>query len=263
MLEEAQTEIERTLQLTRERGDRLWDFLALEQQAMIADFSGRWHDVVEIISGLLTTNNQMAGALSAGALCDRGEQALLNAVVDGLADTDVESLSTEYASLVRTARAAWARASGDPGAGLAEAQRAFDLMAVETGTTAVLALRELRLCARAAGDREILEAAVTRTEALPAGFSSPMLEAEAALGRAQLAPPERVEAAYARAVALHRGLATPFALAQALLGHGEALLAGGDATAAAPLLEEARELFAALGAAGWVQRALPAEPAPA
>ena len=88
-----------------------------------------------------------------------------------------------------------------------------------------------------------------------------MLEAEASLGRAQLAAPGDAEAAYGRAVALHRELDTPFGLAQALLGHGEALLARGDATGAAPLIDEAHELFARLGAIGWTERAARAVPA--
>ena len=92
------------------------------------------------------------------------------------------------------------------------------------------------------------------------GYSSPMLEAEASLGRAQLAAPGDAEAAYGRAVALHRELDTPFGLAQALLGHGEALLARGDATGAEPLVDEARELFTRLGASAWIERASRSRP---
>ena len=113
----------------------------------------------------------------------------------------------------------------------------------------------LRHVRRRPHDREVLEAAVTRVKALPVGYSSPMLEAEVALGRAQLAAHGEAVAAYIHAVTLQRGLDTPFGLAQALLGHGEALLGRGDLAGAEPLLEEARELFAELGARSWVERA--------
>jgi class 3 adenylate cyclase/tetratricopeptide (TPR) repeat protein len=261
LLDQADSEIDRTLQLARERGDRHWELLGLEQQSMIWDLRGRWDDAVTAAARLTKTHR--SGVNLAGTLCERGELELLRAIVDAYADKDLEALHAEDQAFTLACHAAWARASGDPAAGVEAARRAFDLMAERAGTTTILTLRELRLCAAAAGEHDDLEAAVARIEGLPFGFSSPMLDAEAGLGRAQLAPLAEAEAAYARAVALHRDLDTPFGLAQALLGQAEALLARGDEPTAGPLLEEARELFTALGAAGWVQRASRAVPAAA
>jgi tetratricopeptide (TPR) repeat protein len=262
LLDEAELEIDRTLQHARERGDRYWELLGLEQQAMIWELRGRWDGVVASVPQLVASG---PGILSMGAtaLCERAEVALLRAIVDTHADTDAASLDADFGASLLSYRAALARATGDPAAGLEPARQAFGMSAEQAGTPTLQSLRELRLCSLAAGDREVLEPAVARAEALPAGYSSPMLEAEVALGRAQLALPEEAVAAYIHAVTLHRELDSPFGLAQALLGHGEALLALGDGSAAAPLLEEARELFAALGAARWVERAAREVPAAA
>jgi tetratricopeptide (TPR) repeat protein len=262
LLEEAELEIDRTLQYARERGDRYWELLGLEQQAMIWELRGRWDGVVASVPQLVAGGTGVL-TMGATALCERGEVALLRTVVDPHADTDAASLDVDFGASLLSYRASLARATGDPVAGLEPAQQAFDMSAEQAGTPALQSLRELRLCSLAAGDREMLEAAIARAEALPAGYSSPMLEAEVALGRAQLAAREQAVAAYLHAVTLHRELDTPFGLAQALLGHGEALLALDDVSAAAPLLEEARELFAALGAARWVERAARTVPAPA
>ena len=258
-LDEAQAEVDRVLQHARDRGDRFLEAQALEQHALIADFKGHWADAADTMAQ--SVGAPWAHAVSATVLCERGDHTILRAIVEQSDDPDHESLDTERDAINRVARAALARADGDAAAGLEPTVRAFDLMAEESGTTTVVALRELRLCALAAGEREQLEAALTRTEALMPGYSSPMLEAEASLGRAQLAAPGDAEAAYGRAVALHRELDTPFGLAQALLGHGEALLARGDATGAAPLIDEAHELFARLGAIAWTERAARAVPA--
>jgi tetratricopeptide (TPR) repeat protein len=262
LLDDAELEIDRSLQYARERGDRYWEQMALEQQAMIWELRGSWDGVVGSIAHLSADGRRIL-TMGATALCERGEVGLLTAIVDAHADTDLASLDDDFRSSLWTYRAALARATGDAAAGLQPARQAFDICAEQAGTPTLAALRELRLCALAADARDVLDEAVRRTEALPAGYSSPMIEAEAALGRAQLASAAEAEAAYARAVALHRNLGTPFGLAQALLGHGEALLARGDASEAAPLLEEARELFAELGAVRWVEQATRALPAPA
>ena len=262
LLEEAELEIDRTLQYARERGDRYWELLGIEQQAMIWELRGRWDGVAASVPQSVAGGPGIL-AMGATALGERGEVALLRTVVDAHADTDPASLDADFGSSLLSYRAALARATGDPAAGIEAARQAFDRTAEQSGTMTLQSLRELRLCSLAAGDREVLEAAVARAEALPAGYSSPMLEAEVALARAQLAAPEQAVAAYLHAVTLHRELDSPFGLAQALLGHGEALLALGDVSAAAPLLGEARELFAALGAERWVERAARGVPAAA
>ena len=138
-------------------------------------------------------------------LCAQGEAELIVAMRAEQDGIDLETVGAEERSVLLVARAACARWQGDAAAGLPEARRAFDAMAEIGSTTTIFTFRELRLCAIAAGDRDALAAAVERVGALPPGFSSPILEAEVALARAQLAHGEEAVAAVPRDGPLPRG----------------------------------------------------------
>jgi hypothetical protein len=81
-------------------------------------------------------------------------------------------------------------------------------------------------------------------EGLRPGERPPLLEAQAHRFRSKL---NGDEAGFRAAAALFRELEMPFWLAVTLLEHGEA-------TGSAPLVDEAREIFARLEATPWLAR---------
>jgi hypothetical protein len=113
--------------------------------------------------------------------------------------------------------------------------------------------------ALALGDEETLETLVAFVATLPPARRSPLMRAGAARFAGLLAwrrgdapgADERLAAA-ARELA---DIEAPFVVAQILLEHAEVLAGSGRDAEAAPLLAEARETFARLGAVPWLARA--------
>lgn len=216
-LDQAQAEIDRVLQLARDRGDRFLESATTEQRTMILDFSGRWSEAADAMAQ--SVGAPWASAIGATVLCERGDHTVLRALLERTADPDSEPLDPERDSINRVLRAALARAGGDAVTGLEQAVRAFDLMAKESGTTTVLALRELRLCALAAGERAQLEAALTPTEARPArlllsaargrGGARPRAARRARRRRGRVRPRSRAPPRARHAVRPRPGLARP------------------------------------------------------
>jgi hypothetical protein len=69
-----------------------------------------------------------------------------------------------------------------------------------------------------------------------------------------------VQPGFKTAAAILREYGLPFELAIVLLEHGEWLMSQGRADEAAPLLTEAREVFARLEATPWLERTTQASP---
>jgi hypothetical protein len=105
-------------------------------------------------------------------------------------------------------------------------------------------------------DRGRAEELVAWIEALPRGLCPPTMAGHAHRGRARFAGSgEGAYADHAAAANQFRDLGIRFWLAVSLLEHAEALTADGRSDEAAPLLEEARQIFTELGARPWLDRA--------
>jgi hypothetical protein len=108
------------------------------------------------------------------------------------------------------------------------------------------------------GDTARAEGLLALVDALPAASLPQFLEAQRLRFRARLAgiggDPD-ANRLFKQAQGLFRELAMPFYLAVTELEHAEWLAGTGEAAAAEPLLEEARETFERLGAQPWLERA--------
>jgi tetratricopeptide (TPR) repeat protein len=108
------------------------------------------------------------------------------------------------------------------------------------------------------GDREKAEDLLGLIEDLPAGLKPRFLKAQALRFRARLAEwatdPGVVEERFQQAIELFRKIEMPFYLAISALEFGEWLTTQSRATAAEPLLTEARGIFEGLGARPWLER---------
>jgi class 3 adenylate cyclase/tetratricopeptide (TPR) repeat protein len=108
------------------------------------------------------------------------------------------------------------------------------------------------------GELEAVERRLDWFRALRPADQAPFLAAQAARAGARLAvvrgQSEGVEPGYKRAAALLREISARFWLGVTLGEHGEWLVAAGRRDEAEPLLTEAREIFARVGAAPWLER---------
>jgi hypothetical protein len=160
------------------------------------------------------------------------------------------------------------RAEGDDEGALGAAQEALadiDLFGPLTSSDAKVALVEALESSLALGRLSEVESFIQRIESIPPGQRPPFLRAQAARFRARLARatglPDQVQPGFKTAAAILREYGLPFELAIVLLEHGEWLMSQGRADEAAPLLTEAREVFARLEATPWLERTTQASPA--
>jgi hypothetical protein len=143
------------------------------------------------------------------------------------------------------------RAEGKPREALESLEPVFTGGMGITFLTVKLSLVEALEAAFELGDTRKLEELLGSIEALRPGDRPRLLAAHARRFRSKL---DGDEAGYRAAQAVFRELELPFWLAVTLLEHGEA-------TGNAPLVAEARELFAKLGATPWLERAEASLPA--
>jgi class 3 adenylate cyclase/tetratricopeptide (TPR) repeat protein len=108
---------------------------------------------------------------------------------------------------------------------------------------------------------------LAQLDAYQPGHLAPMLRAERDLVRARLAAADGAEGtaavAFAAAIASLRERGTPYHLAHGLLDHAQYLLGQGDAGAAAPAIEEARDIGDRLRCQPLLDRAANLDPATA
>jgi predicted ATPase/class 3 adenylate cyclase len=244
---EAVNVIAQGLELARRVGDRLSeeDFVYGPLSSLV--LLGEWDEVLVRAAGADETGLSFRGLLLPVVLveCARGD---LDKARDRL-DTDValrESEDLQEQLGYGFAEAHVLRLEGRPRDALAAADSALAL-GLELGTTFInvkLCLVEVLEAAFAVGDRAEVERRLEMIEGLRPGERPLLLEAQAHRFRSKL---NGDEAGFRAAAALFRELETPFWLAVTLLEHGEA-------TGSAPLVDEAREIFARLEAAPWLAR---------
>jgi tetratricopeptide (TPR) repeat protein len=245
--------LNRALAQARRVGERLreWEILSelTYPQYMLGDWEASLASFAEIPAEQIQDSGILISPLTSTLeiYVNRGRTDDARALVDlyrrleGVADLQ------ERACLAG-ARAALARAEGrftDAVAHGLEAAGAADILgfasqAVKQGFVEAIE------AAAALGELERLEDLLTRIESLPRGQRPRLLEAHAKRVRARL---HGDESSFGEAEAIFRELEIPFWLAVTLLEHAEA--SNGEAEA---LLDEAREIFAGLGAEPWLRR---------
>jgi class 3 adenylate cyclase/predicted ATPase len=263
---EAEELVNAGLALARRVGDRYWEHLLLG--LVFPTFAlGRWNDTDELREALsLDLLAESRGAFAQGYVAfgaaihvHRGEieeaDRLLLAFDVQRGSGDLQEVA-EQAS----ARAIVFRAKREYREAIEAAEEAItcsdalgfaDPHVKESLVIAVDSALEM-------GDREKAEDLLGLIEDLPAGLQPLFLKAQALRFRARLAEwttdPGIVEERFEQAIGLFREIEMPFYLAIGALEFGEWLTTQSRATAAEPLLTEARGIFERLGAHPWLER---------
>ena len=258
---------DRGLQLARRLGDRVWETAFLAGAISTLVVVGRWNEAIgraaeaeEILPDSIHSANTAPIHLIE-ILCARGEVTAARELLERCVwMRDVGEPQSWSSHVIH--EALLLRTEGNPAAALdvLEPVLATEELGI-TFLTKKLGLVEALEAAFELGDAVKLEELLATIEGLRPGERPPMLDAHAHRFRAKLSGDE---AGFAAAADRFRKLEMPFWLAATRLEHAERLLELGRDAEADPLLAEAREIFTALEARPWLERAAavsPEEPA--
>jgi len=259
--EETVAILEDALSLTRRRGDRFQELMTIGQLAEALTTVGRWDDALKHVAEIGTASPEhgyLAVSTSAGAVSmiyvHRGELDRATPLVEQTAAVASDAQSRAQAATVRAIVAA---GHGNHAEALCAAEEAYEAV-VATDPAAVDPLAYAAEAAFGLGDLDKVDELLERASALAPFERTHSLQAQEARLRARLSAlrgeRDAIEPSYRRAAALFRELGVPFWLAVTLLEHGEWLAAEQRPADAAPLLEEAHEIFERLGATPWLER---------
>jgi tetratricopeptide (TPR) repeat protein len=252
---------QRGLELARSRGDRRWEQMLILMLASARVAGGDWDALPPLLEdGLPQATPLLRLAylpLIARVQAGRGDVAALERTLE-LASERVGSTNVEFGSSPAVAQAIALRALGRD----AEALAAALPVATSRPTIANEDRREAYLeaghAALALGDEATVQQLVEYVAGLPPAMRSPLLRAAAdrfagllAFRRGDL---READARLSAGIREIRTVESPFNLAQMLLERAE-ILAAGEETDVAPLISEARAIFARLGATPWLERA--------
>jgi class 3 adenylate cyclase len=237
----------RGLELARRVGDRVWEETFLYGPLSALVLLGEWDEALARGAGV-----EVEGLASVSTLlvplvlvdCARGNFAGARSRME--ADPTLKSSEDPQTRLAYAfAQAHVLRAEGRLSEALAVASTGIDQGVGTTFLSVKLCLVEALESAFALGDRTKVEELLDTIAALRPGERPPLLEAHAHRFRSKLTGDE---AGYQAAAVQFRELELPFWLAVTLLEHAEA-------SGSQSLLVEAREIFARLQAAPWLERA--------
>src|SRR5215211_8897663 len=259
---ESLSHCEQALELTRARGDRVWERQLLGSKVNSLAALGRWDEAITLARSLgidrmdeqsiFYLSDALVGiARIQAARADR--EALENTMK--LVDLGLESTDTQVRNSCATAKATAVQALGRPAEALELARSVIggrDLGARR------YAYAEACLAAwRLEAEAELGEL-IRSVDDLPASEAIPSLRGQAdrfaGLLAARRADGSTMTTRLRRAAETFRQLGYPFELAQVLLEHGETLLDGDDGHAAERLLSEAGATFGELRADPWLKR---------
>jgi len=259
---ESLSHCEQALELTRARGDRVWERQLLGSKVNSLAALGRWDEAITLARNLgidrmdeqsiFYLSDALVGiARIQAARADR--EALENTMK--LVDLGLESTDTQVRNSCATAKATAVQALGRPAEALELARSVIggrDLGARR------YAYAEACLAAwRLEAEAELGEL-IRSVDDLPASEAIPSLRGQAdrfaGLLAARRADGSTMTTRLRRAAETFRQLGYPFELAQVLLEHGETLLDGDDGHAAERLLSEAGATFGELRADPWLKR---------
>jgi tetratricopeptide (TPR) repeat protein len=249
------------LELARSRGDRRSEQLISLMIATAEVARGNWDTLPELDErGLPLTGELLRlGYLApmARVQAGRGDDGALRQTL-AVATERSGSTNLEFASGPAVARAIALRALGRPAEALEAAlpiATSGPEIANEDRREAYL---EAGLAALELGDEQTVERLIQFVSDLPPALRSPLLRAGAArfagLLAARRGDTRTADERLATAARELREIEAPFVLAQVLLDHAELLREAGQDEDAAPLVSEARAIFAQLRADPWLAR---------
>ena len=258
--------LDESLALSRKRGDRPGEWSTLAERTYPLVMLGRWDEAQAAIEeftpeqidagGLLLSMLQSAVELAVG----RGELDEARRVLSLFARLE-ESTDTQELSSYLGCRAALRRAEGKLREALADGEATIEAGRASFGLQAQSSKQGIVEALEAAfglGESSKVEELLAFIEAIPVGSRPPYLDAQGKRLRARLA---QDGAGYEAAAVRFRELGIVFWLAVTLCEHAELLAGKGRGADAAPLFDEAREIFERLGAKPWLDRLAAVAPA--
>jgi class 3 adenylate cyclase/tetratricopeptide (TPR) repeat protein len=261
--QEALAHLEQAVALARMIGSRPYEWFALSESTYALYMLGRWDDALaayrELPEERLTTSGTLVSPLTSileihvhrGDL-DAARRLLgLYSRLEDSADLQERAGYAAGNACILHAEGRYAEAVA-AGAATIETTNTLGVDGQDVKMGVMWALES----AIKSDDRGRAEELVAWIEALPRGLCPPTMAGHAHRGRARFAGSgEGAYADHAAAANQFRDLGIRFWLAVSLLEHAEALTADGRSDEAAPLLEEARQIFTELGARPWLDRA--------
>ena len=253
---------EQGLELTRARGDRVWERQLLGSKVNSLAALGRWDEALTLAGTLGTSraderaifylSDALVGiARIQAARADHGAlRSTMERVALGLASPD-----TQVRNSCATAKAIAMQALGRPAEAL---ELAHSVIGGQDPGSRRYAYAEACLAAWRLDAETELGELIRYVDGLPAGDAIPSMRAQADRFAGLLAARRGDDVTgikrFRQAADVFRQLGYPFELAQVLLEHGEMLCERGAADGAEPLLAEAGATFAELRAEPWLER---------
>jgi hypothetical protein len=261
-LDEAEAHYALCAELARARGDRTYLRGAHAGQVALHAQRGRWDEAERLLAARtgealvesLVNDSDILGPLAI-VRAARGDLEGLE-VIRRAAQAGTQSADDQVREICLIAE-------GLALAGRGAHPEAIELLApLARGTLASFrhyAILGVLESAHAEGREDLVEETIAMVRAMPPAAARPTIRAHAdrfegllAGRRGDLDTADRL---LTRAAALLAGVVRPFERAKVLLDHGELLDASLRVSEAAPLLREAADVFASLGAEPWRQRA--------
>ncbi len=253
------------LELSRRTGDRLWEIRFLTGDTAELMYLGRWDEAVERFDDVDLRDGFVLDIVGPGIsslvplFVQRGELDRAREMLGLMKDMEA-SQDVQIRAVYRISQASLLRAEGRSAEALAGAEEAFATrteFGIRTGHVRE-ALAEALEAAFALEDLGKVEELLGVIESLRPGELTPYVQAQGARFGARLAAArkeaDRVEAGFDAATRQFEELSMPFLRAVTLLEHGEWLVSQGRSTEAEPMFRQARETFAQLKAAPWLER---------
>ena len=259
-MDEARSICEESLALARRRGDRPVESYNRGQLAEVLLALDDWDGAVAVLpdeSDAVEIAATVVVAVRARIAVGRGDVAGARSVLDRferlLRSGDRQSVGTYL-----IAQAAVTRAEGRPADALADAEEAEEIWRTQRAYHYVAdAFVERVEAAFDLGDLPRVEELLERAASAPSIERRRSLDAQLLRFRSRLAARHGVVAdeGWHEACDSFRALERPFYVAATLVEHAEALAAAGRSGETGPLLAQAEEIFAPLGAMPWLERA--------
>jgi len=257
-LAEAEELLERGLAVSNRRGDRHMERWLDTQGLYVRFMLGRWDEALANAQALRGDGRDDQWSFQAlvqipWVLVNRGDMAQALELLEPLsADTGW----AEPTVMARCARAVILREMGEAAQALGDARQAALSVIDRSLSHTPGEFAEAVECAFDADEPDVVRELLARIDLLKPVQLIPLLDAEAMRARGRLAAHdgdrESAERWFRRSIDLFRELETPFLLARALLQYVELL---GPTDEAGALRDEAVEVFQALGATPWIERA--------
>jgi tetratricopeptide (TPR) repeat protein len=255
---EAEELLERGLAVANRRGDRQGERQLVSQGLYVRLMLGRWEEALANAAALRSGGRDDQWSFQAlvqitWILVNRGEMAKALELLEPLS---VDTGWAEPMVMAQSGRAGILREMDEPARALGEARQAALWVIDRSLSHGPVEFAEAVECAFDANELDVVRELLARIDALKPVQLIPLLDAEAMRARGRLAAAdgdlESAQHWFRRSIDLTREHEAPFPLARAMLQYSEVLGAADEARA---LRDEAIELFEALGATPWLERA--------